>query len=101
MEPLKNKPIRAAKSLGPAFIIFGLIPRSFTTLLQIMAKGLYLDNSIPRSRKSINKNTINNTLEVIAKAVRNRTVRVAFPLATFSFILLSEMGHIAVVFRSL
>lgn len=98
MLKLKTIPIRAAKSFGPAFIMIGFNPNSFTVRAEIMAKGLYFDNSNPRNMKSINNNIINIGFGVSKKAVIIKTVRNALALATFSLILLFEIGHIAVDF---
>ena len=93
-------PIRAAKILGPAFTALGLIPSVLTILFENNASGLYAESSAPRNAKSTNKKAKGNTLEVSINRVNNTTVIAALKRATFSSILLFEMGQNAVVFIS-
>jgi hypothetical protein len=53
-----TNPIFAEKTLGPALIINGLIPRTFRIVLLMMLKKLYEGLRKPRMKKSIDSTNI-------------------------------------------
>lgn len=94
----KTIPIRAANNFGPE------LTKCFSSLsteimnFDILASGLYLDSSSPRSKKSTNKIIMGRMLPVTKKLIKNKTVIPAFERATFSLIECEDIGQKAFEF---
>ncbi len=94
---LTISPMRAANILGPALISFFFIENSFTIARDIIANGLSFGRLVLRIRKSNVKKAGINQRRVNIKNITSKKVKSPFSLATFSSILLVEMGHVAYI----
>jgi hypothetical protein len=90
----KTNPIRAAKILGPAFIMTFLILKFSTRKLLSFITGLSFPSETSLKLKSAIMAKRNQKLPENKKNIPKTIVNNAFRRDTFSFILRSEMGQI-------
>ncbi len=90
----KSQPIRAAKILGPAFIITVLILKFSSSKLFSFIIGLSFPSETSLKLKSTSIAKRNQKLPEIKKNIPKTIVNSAFRRDTFSLIVRSEMGQI-------
>lgn len=88
----------AAKIFGPAFTGLFFIFNADKIRVEITANGLYFLNREVLNVKSKRRKSTGIKFSVTKNMASNATVKIPFKRATFSLIVLSEMGQIAFVF---